>query len=140
MTPFVRTVAAALVSLLAAACAQERETPEPAVSPSQANINFAMFMNDPTNRDSWRWLCRAAAGGHTAAQYIVGVRYRDGLPPVAQNLPRAFLWFTAARKGGLTAAALAGEDVAKRLPEGEAASLLKDFAPPTEADCREGGK
>jgi TPR repeat protein len=123
------------VSLLAAACAQEREAPEPAVSASEAKVSFAMFMNDPTNRESWRWLCRAAAGGHTAAQYIVGVRYRDGLPPVTQDLPRAFLWFTAAQKAGLTAAALAREDVARRLPVGEAAALDEDFVPPTEADC-----
>ena len=64
--------------------------------------------------------------------------YRDGLPPVAQNLPRAYLWFTTAAKGGLTAAALAREEVGKRLPEDAVSSLRKRSRPLTEADCRKG--
>jgi len=133
-------VSAAVVLLLFAACAQEPETPapKPVADVSRADADFARFMNDPTNPQSWRWLCRAAVGGHTAAQFTVAVRYRDGLPPVEQNLPRAFLWFTAARKSGLTAAVLAREDVEKRLPEDEVETLRKRSAPLTEADCRQG--
>jgi hypothetical protein len=136
----VRTVGAAVGLLLIAACAQEPEppAPEPVVGVSRADADFARFMNDPTNPESWRWLCRAAVGGHTAAQFTVAVRYRDGLPPVAQNLPRAFLWFTAAQKSGLTAAVLAREEVEKRLPEDKVEALRKRSKPLAEADCRQG--
>lgn len=140
MTAVARIVCAAVGLLLIAACAQEPETPapEPAANASGADADFARFMNDPTNPKSWRWLCRAAAGGHTAAQFTVAVRYRDGLPPVAQNLPHAFLWFMAAQKSGLTAAVLAREGVEKRLPEDEVEILRKRSDPLTEADCRLG--
>ena len=145
LTVVARTVGVAVVLLLVPACTPERETPaaERAVSTPPTNASggeaaFLKFLEDPANTKSWRWLCSAAAEGHTAAQFTVGVRYRDGLPPVTQNLPRAFLWFKAAETGGLTAAVLAREAVQKQLPDDAVEALRKRSGPLTEADCREG--
>ena len=118
---------------------EKKAAPDMAATPSrvEADSYFAMFMNDPTNRESWHWLCRAAAGGHSAAQYAIAVRYRDGLPPVRRNLQRAYRWFTAAQDQGLTAAALARESLARQMSESQTAELRKHRRQTTEADCRE---
>lgn len=139
MARCIRIVLAGVAVLLTAACASEQDAPEPppAVGRSDADTYFAMFVNDPTNRDGWRWLCRAATGGHAAAQYTVGVRYREGMPPVTRNASRAYLWFAAASRSGLTAATLAAEQVAKTLPEARLEKLRKESRSPAEADCRE---
>lgn len=104
---------------------------------ADADKHIAMFMKDPANEDAWRWLCRAAADGHTAAQYTVAVRYRDGLPPVEQDIERAFLWFSAAQRGGLTAAAAARADMVAKLDEAEREALRELEAAAIEADCAE---
>jgi TPR repeat protein len=96
-------------------------------------------LNDPTDPENWRWLCKAAADGNSAAQYTVAVRYRDGLPPVARNVGRAYRWFTAAVRNGLSAAAVARNDLQKSIPEADLKALRDDKKPLTEADCAENG-
>lgn len=143
--------AAASALVLAAACAAppedsaapESRTEEPAAraggapSPSrtEAETTFAMYLNDPENRDAWQWVCTAAAGGIGPAQYIVATRYRDGLPPVKRDLARAFLWFSAADRNGLVAAALERETVGRQLPEEQARSIDERAAKAGESDC-----
>ena len=148
--PAIAAVAAVSLTLLAgcssecrpgAECAAAPVVQKPTVSDTRpadrgdADTYFAMYLNDPANRESWRWLCRAAASGHSAAQYTVAVRYRDGLPPVRRDLGRAFRWFSAARTQGLTAAALAREDLAKRMPQEDVAALRKQSRTMTAVDC-----
>jgi TPR repeat protein len=133
----VRFALPGLALLLLTACASEPAPTNPASAETSgdADTYFAMFVSDPTNRDSWQWLCRAAAGGIPAAQYNVGIRYRNGLPPVAQDPSRAYLWLTAASRNGLTAGTVAAEAVAKSLPERQLDDLRKRTAPLTQADC-----
>lgn len=101
---------------------------------------IARFLDDPGDPNNWRWLCKAAAEGNSAAQYTVGVRYRDGLPPVARDTGRAYRWFTAAVRNGLPAAAIARDGLTQSIPEAARKSLRTDKKPPTEADCaRTGG-
>lgn len=100
---------------------------------------IARFLDNPGDPKNWRWLCKAAAEGNGAAQYTVGVRYRDGLPPVARNPRRAYRWFTAAVRSGLPAAAIARDDLVRSMPETEREALRKDRRVPSEADCADGG-
>lgn len=135
------TVLAATLSL-ACACAPRTEpaaaSDEPAKSStSDAGKAFATFMNNPTSQEGWRGLCRAAAEGHIAAQYTIAVRYRDGLPPVTRNLTRAYLWFSAARQGGLSAAAIARDDLEKSMTEDQLAEMRAEGKTVGEADCTE---
>lgn len=102
---------------------------------ADAKVAFAQFMNDPTNPDSWQWLCRAAAGGNSAAQYTVAIRYRDGVPPVARNTAQSYRWFTAAIRSGLSAAVLARDELQKSIPDKTLALLRDEKRPVTEADC-----
>lgn len=103
----------------------------------EADVAVARFMNDPTNPDSWPWLCLAAARGNTAAQYTVAVRYRDGLPPVERNTTRAYRWFTAAIRNGLSAAALARSDMQKSIPDRTLAELRREKRAANKSDCAE---
>ena len=107
----------------------------PSPSRTEAETAFAMYLNDPANRDAWQWVCTAAAGDIGPAQYIVATRYRDGLPPVKRDLARAFLWFSAADRNGLVAAALERETVGRQLPEELARSIDERAATVGEKDC-----
>jgi len=137
MTPLFRPIVLVLALLLANGCATHRTTTAPAKNEARGDTDSANFMKDPATLESWRWLCRAAARGHTAAQYAIAIRYRDGLPPVTRNLPRAYLWFTVAQRGGLSAATLALDDVMKDLTEEQRTALQHSPAAATEADCRD---
>ena len=137
-----RIAACALLSIVVVACATpengtatENTAPEKSATNKpgapdrhQAETAFAMYINDPTNRDSWKWVCEAAAGGIGPAQYIVAVRYRDGAPPVSRDLPRAYFWFTAADRSGLVVAAIEREIVAKEISDKEARTAEKRLA------------
>ena len=142
------TLAIAGALLVAAGCATpprdfEAESPSPAADASAkptrdrtaAETAFAMYLNDPENRDAWQWVCTAAAGGIGPAQYVVATRYRDGLPPVRRDLARAFLWFSAADRNGLVAAALERETVGKQLPEDQAREIDARVSTVDEQDC-----
>jgi hypothetical protein len=100
---------------------------------------IARFLSDPGDPGNWRWLCKAAAEGNSAAQYTVGVRYRDGLPPVTRDTGRAYRWFTAAVRNGLPAAAIARDGLTQSIPEAALKSLRADKKLPTEADCASTG-
>ena len=122
--------------------AQERpqdRADAPANSPntgvSKAEAFFAMYLKDPSNEGSWRWLCRAAANGYAPAQYALAVRYRDGSSTAAPNPVRAHAWFTQAQGSGLSAAAIAREELAKTMSDKqlEWAGKLREFL--SEADC-----
>lgn len=107
-----------------------------ATAAAESGNPLARFLDDPTNPESWRWLCQAAAGGNTAAQYTVAIRYRDGLPPVSRDVERAYRWLTAATRNGLSAAALARDDLARSIPETKLADLRKEKRTASETDCR----
>lgn len=142
------TLAVTAALLVAAACATPQSdtdaaSPSPATDASAkttpdrtaAETAFAMYLNDPQNRDAWQWVCTAAAGGIGPAQYVVATRYRDGLPPVQRDLARAFLWFSAADRNGLVAAALERETVGKQLPEDQARDIDARVSTVGEQDC-----
>jgi len=142
MTRLFPLTALAATLALAAACAPRTEpvaaSDKPAGShASDAGTAYTMFMKNPTSREGWRRLCRAAAEGHAAAQYTIAVRYRDGLPPVSRNLTRAYLWFSAARQSGLTAAAIARDDLEKTMSEDQLAEMRTEGKTVGEADCTE---
>jgi len=102
---------------------------------SKAEAFFVRYLHDPSNEGSWQWLCRAAANGYAPAQYALAVRYRDGSSSAAPNSIRAHAWFTLAQQNGLTAAAIAREELAKTMTKkqlewsGTVRTLI------SEADC-----
>lgn len=126
--------------LLSASCTESvgvgpGPAPAPAASPDTGQSAIARFLNAPTDPGNWRWLCKAAADGNSAAQYTIAVRYRDGLPPVARNVGRSYRWFTAAVRSGLSAAAVARDDLQKSIPDADLKALRDDKRSLTEADC-----
>jgi len=140
----VRGSCIAVAAVLAASCTEGAgvgpgPTPTPATTPDTGQSAIARFLDDPTDPGNWRWLCKAAAGGNSAAQYTIAVRYRDGLPPVARDAGRAYRWFTAAVRNGLSAAAVARDDLQKSIPEADLKALRDAKKPLAEADCANNG-
>ena len=54
----------------------------------------------PNSAEGWKWLCAAANQNHVDAQAEMGLRYRDGIEPAAQDNVRAYMWFSIAKNNG----------------------------------------
>ena len=96
---------------------QEPEQPPNPFDPnrSRADLFFVMFLNDPDHDEAWSWLCLAATNGHAVAQNTLATRYRDGLSPVEQDPVRAYYWYSAASKNGLSAATISRDAMSQRM-------------------------
>src|SRR5262249_4333903 len=74
------------------------------------------------------WFARAAQAGLTDSQYNLALLYERGLG-VEQDLPRAYLWYRAASRGGDKEATRQAERLKRALPAGAAGTQASSWRP-----------
>ncbi len=78
------------------------ENPRPLAEQSEADAQFALYLDNQGGPEGWKWLCLAASQGHGKAQATLGHHYRRGLEPVEHNNVEAYRWYTLAIRNGST--------------------------------------
>jgi TPR repeat protein len=73
-------------------------------------------------RAAWYWFCLAAQQHHAEAQHRLGLYHREGLDPVQQDLPQAYLWYELAADGRAGGAANDRATVARDLTPAQIAA------------------